>query len=259
MALKIRSCGFCGKEKEIKARGLCAACYSRYQKRGSPEYIKVRKPCRIDNCDKLSVSHGLCDMHRKRVERHGHLLSTRGNGWGSKEKHPLYQSWYWFKRNDRLSQEWHDFWQFVKDVGEKPGNDYRFFIINKNKPVYKDNYEWEKVTPNQDRLIYAKNWREENKAKCKNRELKRRFKITIDDYYDLLEKQKGVCIICGEKETALNHKTRKPRNLAVDHDHTTGKIRGLLCTNCNKGLGHFKDSIALLEKAIKYLKQYEQI
>jgi hypothetical protein len=57
-----------------------------------------------------------------------------------------------------------------------------------------------------------------------------------------------VCKICGKPETAINKKY-----LCIDHDHGTLKVRGLLCDNCNKGLGCFKDDIEALKKAIEYL------
>jgi len=60
-----------------------------------------------------------------------------------------------------------------------------------------------------------------------------------------------VCVIC-EKSCPSG------RRLAVDHEHSTGTIRGLLCINCNKGLGNFKDNIELLEAAIQYLKNYKE-
>ena len=62
------------------------------------------------------------------------------------------------------------------------------------------------------------------------------------------EKQNYCCAICK------THSDLLPRNLAVDHCHTTGKVRGLLCTNCNIGLGMLKDSSEILNLAIKYLK-----
>ena len=62
----------------------------------------------------------------------------------------------------------------------------------------------------------------------------------------MLEKQNHVCAICGNKD---NNK-----KLAVDHCHTTGVIRGLLCSACNTSLGKFKDSVELLQNAIQYLK-----
>lgn len=76
--------------------------------------------------------------------------------------------------------------------------------------------------------------------------LKRRYGISSEQYLLLLEDQKEVCKICG-----LFCKTG--RSLAVDHNHETGKVRGLLCSSCNVGLGNFKDDTNLLKKAIEYL------
>lgn len=78
--------------------------------------------------------------------------------------------------------------------------------------------------------------------------LKRRYGISSEDYENILIKQQYVCVIC-------QNKCKTGRNLAVDHDHNNGKIRGLLCSSCNQGLGNFKDSKELLQKAIKYLEE----
>ncbi len=88
----------------------------------------------------------------------------------------------------------------------------------------------------------------------RNDMFKKQFGITLDDYDKMLESQKGLCAICGLKETF----TMKGRthSLAVDHDHVTGKIRGLLCRACNQMLGLGKDKITTLEGAIQYLKKY---
>ena len=67
--------------------------------------------------------------------------------------------------------------------------------------------------------------------------------------------QNNKCAICNEMETWKN-KHGDIRPLAIDHDHSTGKVRGLLCTSCNALLGHAKDKISVLENAIKYLKRY---
>ena len=79
--------------------------------------------------------------------------------------------------------------------------------------------------------------------------LLKQFGITPDDYKKMLEGQNGKCAICGAIESHS-----KGHRLAVDHDHETGKIRGLLCHNCNVGLGNFKDSPDLIRSAIEYLK-----
>ena len=78
----------------------------------------------------------------------------------------------------------------------------------------------------------------------KNYHLKRNHGISLKDFKKILKSQNGVCAICH---------TKSHKNLYVDHNHKTGKIRGLLCQKCNFGLGQFNDSIILLNNAIKYL------
>jgi hypothetical protein len=72
--------------------------------------------------------------------------------------------------------------------------------------------------------------------------------ITSDDYNKMFTEQKGCCAICG------CHQSKFERRLAVDHDHKTLIIRGLLCGNCNLGLGLFNDDVALFQRVIEYLK-----
>ncbi len=79
----------------------------------------------------------------------------------------------------------------------------------------------------------------------KNAYLKRKYGISLDEYEELLRTQQGVCAICRAKEN---------RSLAVDHDHKTGRVRGLLCTNCNQGLGKFRDDVDLLYASVLYLE-----
>lgn len=79
-----------------------------------------------------------------------------------------------------------------------------------------------------------------------NSKLKKRYGITIDDYDQMVEDQNGICAICGK----LN---KHGRRLCVDHDHKTGRVRGLLCDRCNLLLATF-DDIELFKKITKYLK-----
>lgn len=81
---------------------------------------------------------------------------------------------------------------------------------------------------------------------------KRVYGITLEEYLDLAEKQNFVCAICGKENFPMNG--CHSGCLVVDHDHKTGKVRGLLCHNCNRALGLFQDSPFLLEKASDYLK-----
>jgi hypothetical protein len=95
-----------------------------------------------------------------------------------------------------------------------------------------------------------------DKAEINNRNnwLYRNYRITPDKFELMLKNQNNVCAICKNNETRINKKLNLIKNLSVDHCHKTGKVRGLLCNNCNTSLGRFKDSIELLESAINYLK-----
>lgn len=99
---------------------------------------------------------------------------------------------------------------------------------------------------------YIKKYKQDpkNKRATKNAALKRLFGISIEDYDTMNKNQNGLYTICNSKEVLSNMRT-----LSVDHCHKTGSVRGLLCTNCNQGIGHFFDKIELLENAIKYLNK----
>lgn len=77
--------------------------------------------------------------------------------------------------------------------------------------------------------------------------IRRVYGITQAEYDAMLEKQNGKCAICNNTDEV------EGRKLAIDHCHTTGRVRGLLCGKCNRGLGLFKDNPDLLLKAISYL------
>lgn len=96
-------------------------------------------------------------------------------------------------------------------------------------------------------------WTKNNPEKAKNIQLKINYGITIEDYNKILKDQNNKCAICINYETA--GQKGKIYNLAVDHDHNTGKIRGLLCGNCNKTLGNAKDSVIILQSCIDYLNK----
>jgi hypothetical protein len=77
-------------------------------------------------------------------------------------------------------------------------------------------------------------------------------------YQEMLREQGGVCAICAQPERAPDKASGKTKDLAIDHDHVTGAIRALLCSNCNRGLGLFNDDDALLAKAQAYVLQYSR-
>ena len=77
----------------------------------------------------------------------------------------------------------------------------------------------------------------------------KKYGLTKDQVLELLYNQGQSCAVC-KVGLVYPHK-----NTHIDHDHDTGKIRGILCTNCNTGLGQFKDNVSVLAEAIKYLNE----
>ena len=88
-------------------------------------------------------------------------------------------------------------------------------------------------------------------SKKRSREFTKKYGIPISDYDEMLSDQQGQCAICKSTDP----KGRWNR-FCVDHDHVTGKVRGLLCDHCNRALGLLGDNIASLEAAIRYLHDY---
>lgn len=104
--------------------------------------------------------------------------------------------------------------------------------------------------------LYEKNRRDKMGYKGrKTKKLKYLYGLTYEEYMAMLKEQNDKCAICNNKEQVFNHQSKKVQKLCVDHDHDTGAIRGLLCTACNKGLGHFKENADRLLNAHLYLSE----
>lgn len=91
-------------------------------------------------------------------------------------------------------------------------------------------------------------WAKANHRKRKAAELKHNYDLTLAEFDRMYIAQKGCCAICGK------HQLNLKRTLQVDHSHDTGKVRGLLCSNCNPALGSFEDNPDLLRRAAIYLE-----
>jgi len=132
---------------------------------------------------------------------------------------------------------------------------------NERKIYYRNWYQAHK----EQRREYVKNYRLKNREKfreyyrmyirnhkeyVKNEVLKVRYGLTIEDFNNLLKKQDYKCAICGEP---LDLSSRF--KVHIEHNHKTGKVRGIVCNKCNQGLGGFRDNIEYLQKAIEYLKR----
>lgn len=92
-------------------------------------------------------------------------------------------------------------------------------------------------------------YRYNNKRSIRLRYLQSRYGLTIEQFDEMVEKQGGLCAICSSPPKG------RWKRLHVDHDHVTGKVRGLLCHACNILLGHARDSGDILQKAAAYLRE----
>lgn len=96
------------------------------------------------------------------------------------------------------------------------------------------------------------------KAKKRWKNLRDRYGLSEEAYNQLYKKQKGMCAICGKEEgMAISHDP-SGSVLQVDHCHTTDKIRGLLCRDCNVGLGKVKENISILKRMINYINKHNK-
>lgn len=84
-------------------------------------------------------------------------------------------------------------------------------------------------------------WRKNNPDYAFQKNLQK-YGLTVEEYTRMYNDQDWVCALCQNRQAVV-----------VDHCHTTGKVRGLLCRQCNTGIGHLSDSVEMLEKAISYL------
>lgn len=113
----------------------------------------------------------------------------------------------------------------------------------------------------------ARLWVKNNPEKCRTRDQNRhienpyrqrdfqrqsRYGVTPESFKTMRRVQNGKCDICLRKL----REGRRQESLVIDHDHKTGRVRGLLCRGCNSGLGHFKDDLERMRKAVAYLEKH---
>lgn len=112
-----------------------------------------------------------------------------------------------------------------------------------------------KADPNYWKRWYAKN-KERATLNAARSHLRKNYNLTIEQYEAILKSQGGACAICNTTNPGRSTRTDGPRRyFCVDHNHATGKVRGLLCHHCNTALGHLRETPALFLAALEYLKR----
>ncbi len=118
------------------------------------------------------------------------------------------------------------------------------------KANYKRWYKSEKGTAIRKQWEQSKEGKVNRKRHSRKKNLKK-YDLNPEDYDRMLAEQKGCCVVCGRHQSELK------RNLAVHHDHRTKKVICLLCSKCNTGLGCFNHSSKLMEKAVAFVRRYQ--
>lgn len=132
----------------------------------------------------------------------------------------------------------------------------KYRVANRDKINAKQR-EWCKLHPltKERQNFYKKGIGNKTKEKYliveRNRKYLKRYGLTLEEYNLMNAKQNGLCWICNQPNIT-------GQSLYVDHNHTTGKVRKLLCNKCNKGIGDFDEDISRIERAIQYLKDHTE-
>jgi hypothetical protein len=176
--------------------------------------------CYANDCEKEAKVKGLCIIHYNRMWRHGSYEVSKTKREALIEKGLSYCP----KCNETKPLS-----EFNKDI----------------HTAFKIAIYCKKCSGTKSKIRYE-NYKDEHR----NTQLKSDYKITLDEYNEILSKQNNKCAICGNAKNGN-------RRMCVDHNHSTGDIRGLLCGRCNLGIGSFTDDIDLLKKAIIYLEKFK--
>lgn len=259
-------CVVCHQSKPGAARGMCRACYARWQKTGTVAYKRQPSVCTVEGCDRKSHADGLCSMHWQRFRRTGeiggaapHKVTVQGQS-----SHEMYHTWENAKRRD-MDPAWNDFAVFLAAIGERPSRKHRLVRRDMSRPLGPHNFEWRQPAVSKEpgenltqfNARYKRAIREVQGHAHREYDLVSRYGLTFPQLTAMAEAQDHKCAICGLPETEKRNGI--VRHLAVDHDHETGAVRGLLCQACNTGIGKLKDDPIVLAKAIAYLVKHGKV
>lgn len=250
----------CGKVAERK--GYCGAHYQRMYLYGRTEKVQgiIKGNCIVEGCDRPIKGHGYCPSHYQLWKKHGKAEKLKRE----KRSHPFYHLWFERKHADLLCEEWLDFTNFVKGISPKPEGNY--ILVRVTSDLYgPTNFKWMEHLKRKDgenkKDWHARKWaarQAANPGMERARNYKRFYDFTVEKYEEMVSNQNGLCAICGKPETSVDAKAGTLKRLAIDHDHSTGKVRELLCWICNSTLGRVDDNIELLYKMIAYLVKHKE-
>ncbi len=230
--METKVCGKCGKEYPVedfllretgKRRTECKLCHNQYQRMRYLERLgRFKRDIRRDARESDPKKCIRCGVEKPLSE---FTIHNREKGQHRNLCHNCEKAW--IRQYHKSSQ------------GKEKG---REWVENNKEKIeeYKRLYRQDVVKQERSKVYHRAKW------------LKDSFNMTVDDYMAMYEKQNGQCAICGSDQNGSR------KNFCIDHDHETGKVRGLLCHNCNVSVGLMKDSPSLLRQAAAYLEGFNQ-
>lgn len=221
------------------------------------QVIYMSKLCGFEGCVHEAAVRGYCTPHYRRQLKTGAItvrtatIAERGR----QQDHPHFHRWKGMQSRGELVPAWESFWQFVDDIGDSGGCK-KLLRLDESKPFGPGNFRWAPALKGERKNAYYREWFK-NSPNQRDKLYQKQYGINLEDYEAMLEEQDGVCAICFEppSEPVRRGVNEDARRLAVDHNHETGAVRGLLCAKCNQGLGSFRDNPQHLISALSYLKQ----
>ena len=156
-----------------------------------------------------------------------------------------YSHSYYHNNKEKILEKSKDYYKNNKEKIAEHGKNYR---ENNKEKIAERQKEYQKN--NKEQIAgYQKEYRKKNKNKIADQILKRKYNLSIEDWKKIFNSQNKCCAICKNNKTGL-------RGFVVDHNHQSGKVRAILCDNCNKLLGHAKDSPSVCRLAAEYLEKW---
>lgn len=231
--MDIRICEECKEEKEFYARGLCKQCYRKIRK--SPEFVKI-----AETRPKSDYTFNVCgECFEKGIP----LIKGKCRSCYGKEQEIV-------RRNDPVAYQRKldnlRSWQAKNPEKVKQGKRASY---QRNKDEIKEAVKKYRIE-NKDKIAAQVKARyEKDPEKYKFRRIKQVYGLEREDYEKLLSTQNNACAIC-----------KKAKVLVVDHDHTTGKVRQLLCGDCNTTLGFLeRQGSEVFMNHLEYIKTHKEI
>lgn len=222
--------------------------------------------CKEPGCTNPIVRKSWCNKHYLKLYKTASDYVARDKDFnGEKRNHPFYMLWFERKQGGYLCEEWLDFKTFVKAISPKPEGNFFLVRLDGSKVFSPANFKWQEHLKKKEGENNKDWWARKREARLaanpsmeRDRNIKRRFGLSREDYNKKLEIQNYVCAICKQSETAIDARVGSLKSLAVDHCHNSNKIRELLCWRCNGTLGKIEDNVELLQKMINYLQKHKE-